>query len=280
MYCFNSVRRQKTFASERGGNFSSEEGPYGKPECSGTTVSAYGRAIDVEDKPVTEDEWLHSADFKAMMAFIRGRVSERKIRLLAAACGLCNEHRMKDRHYRSIVEVEERYAAGMTSIEAVVAAYDEICDDMGDALDAAYFDPYENAVMLADRAAECAHLFGSTWEQVRRTECDLLRDIMGNPFSPPEIRISSKRLPRRLLDVVGNFLSPSIARRPWTLHKDSELVAMAQDIYDQRSFDYLPALAEELEQAGCTCDAVLKHCRGLGPHVRGCWVVDLLLGRS
>lgn len=233
-----------------------------------------------EQTPMTEEEWLRSADFKAMLTFVRDKVSERKIRLFAAACGQRNLHRMKERHYRNIMEVEERYAAGMTPIEAVVLTYDEICDDMGDALDAAHFDPYENAVILADSAAECAHHFGSTAEEVRLTQCDLLRDVVGNPFRPPGIRVSSSRLPRRLLDLARVLLGPGTAHRPWTLRNDSDLVAMAQTIYNERSFEKLPALADELEKAGCTDDVVLKHCRHPGPHVRGCWVVDLLLGKN
>jgi hypothetical protein len=51
-------------------------------------------------------------------------------------------------------------------------------------------------------------------------------------------------------------------------------------IYTDRAFDRLPILADALEEAGCTDAAILEHCRGPGPHVRGCWVVDLLLDKS
>ena len=55
---------------------------------------------------------------------------------------------------------------------------------------------------------------------------------------------------------------------------------MAQLIYDDRAFDRLPLLADALEDAGCTDADILAHCRNGGEHVRGCWVVDLLLGKS
>ena len=45
-------------------------------------------------------------------------------------------------------------------------------------------------------------------------------------------------------------------------------------------FDRLPILADALEESGSTDQTILDHCRGPGPHVRGCWVVDLLLGKS
>jgi hypothetical protein len=55
---------------------------------------------------------------------------------------------------------------------------------------------------------------------------------------------------------------------------------IAGAIYEERAFDRLPILADALEEAGCTDAEVLEHCRGPGPHVRGCWVVDLLLGKE
>ena len=55
---------------------------------------------------------------------------------------------------------------------------------------------------------------------------------------------------------------------------------MAQSIYDARAFDRLPLLADALEDAGCADADILSHCRTPGEHVRGCWVVDLLLGKS
>jgi len=55
---------------------------------------------------------------------------------------------------------------------------------------------------------------------------------------------------------------------------------MAREIHDERRFGDLPILADALEDAGCSAEAVLRHCRGPGPHVRGCWVVDLALGKD
>ena len=51
-------------------------------------------------------------------------------------------------------------------------------------------------------------------------------------------------------------------------------------MHDDRAFDRLPILADALEDAGCDNADVLAHCRGEGPHVRGCWVVDLILGKQ
>jgi hypothetical protein len=84
----------------------------------------------------------------------------------------------------------------------------------------------------------------------------ILRDIVGNPFH--SIQIERKRL----------------AWNSGTLPK------LAQTIYTDRAFDRLPILADALLDAGCDNAAILDHCRSPGPHVRGCWVVDLLLGKE
>ena len=59
-----------------------------------------------------------------------------------------------------------------------------------------------------------------------------------------------------------------------------DVTGLAGGIYEDRAFDRLPLLADALMDAGCDADAVLAHCRSTGPHVRGCWVVDLVLGKA
>jgi hypothetical protein len=58
------------------------------------------------------------------------------------------------------------------------------------------------------------------------------------------------------------------------------VLKLSRAIYDDRAFDRLPVLADALEDAGCTDRTILAHCRSGGEHVRGCWVVDLLLGKQ
>jgi hypothetical protein len=83
--------------------------------------------------------------------------------------------------------------------------------------------------------------------------CNLLRDIFGNPHRP--------------VTADPAWLTPNV-------------VSLAQTLYDDRAFNRLPELADALEEAGCTNTDVLAHCRAPGPHVRGCWVVDLVLGKE
>jgi hypothetical protein len=78
-------------------------------------------------------------------------------------------------------------------------------------------------------------------------------------------------------DIVGNPFRPVAFDPHW---RSETAVALAAGIYAERAFDRLPILADALEEAGCDHPDVLAHCRGPGPHARGCWVVDLVLGKS
>jgi hypothetical protein len=80
-----------------------------------------------------------------------------------------------------------------------------------------------------------------------------VRDIFGNPFRP--------------VTADPQWLTPTV-------------VTLAQTIYADRAFDRLPILADALEDAGCDEADILTHCRADEPHVRGCWVVDLVLGKG
>ncbi len=78
-------------------------------------------------------------------------------------------------------------------------------------------------------------------------------------------------------DIFGNPFQLAFSDPTWLT---SVVVSIATSIYESRAFDRLPILADALEEAGCDNDAILSHCRIEGPHVRGCWVIDLLLGKK
>jgi hypothetical protein len=81
-------------------------------------------------------------------------------------------------------------------------------------------------------------------------------------------------------DLFGNIFGRRQIEDAWSAWNGGTVRQLAQVFYDERAFDRLPILADAQEDAGCTDAATLGHCRGLGPHVRGCWVIDLLLGKE
>jgi hypothetical protein len=78
-------------------------------------------------------------------------------------------------------------------------------------------------------------------------------------------------------DVFGNVFRPVTLNTAWPT---TPVTSLAQAMYDSRDFAAMPILADALEEAGCNNPDILVHCRGDGPHVRGCWVVDLILGKK
>jgi hypothetical protein len=83
-----------------------------------------------------------------------------------------------------------------------------------------------------------------------------------------------------LRDIVGNPFRPTAVEPAWLTWNGGMVTTLARTIYDEHAFDRLPILADALEDACCDDAAILAHCRGPGPHVRGCWVVDLLLRKE
>ena len=82
-------------------------------------------------------------------------------------------------------------------------------------------------------------------------------------------------LPAIMRDIFGNPFRPVVIfSREW---RTDTAVSLARQMYDSREFSAMPILADALQDAGCENDDVLNHCRSGGPHVRGCWVVDLVL---
>jgi hypothetical protein len=78
-------------------------------------------------------------------------------------------------------------------------------------------------------------------------------------------------------DIFGNPLRPFPFNHSW---RTSTVLALVQQMYDSRDFSTMPILADALQDAGCDNADILNHCRGPGSHVRGCFVVDKLLGKE
>lgn len=197
---------------------------------------------------MTEAEWLTCTNPQPMLDFLGGRASDRKLRLFACAC---TRRASSPRLDWTFIEVAERLAEGVALPEEIERATSltmstNIPGYRRDAVEIAI------AMLLSESASASARAWclARYW---RDEHAGLVRDIFGSPFRPVTI-------------------DPHWHTGPVT--------ALAKAIYNERAFDRLPILADALEDAGCHDADILAHCRGPGPHVRGCWVVDLLLGKS
>ena len=90
----------------------------------------------------------------------------------------------------------------------------------------------------------------------------------------------SLQLPDFLREIFGNPFRWTLIDPGWLAWNDGTVPKLAHAIYDERAFDRMPILADALEDAGCNDADILRHCREPGEHVRGCWVIDLLLGKE
>lgn len=203
---------------------------------------------------MTDTEWERCTDPVAMLEFLRGRgpVDGRKLRLFAVAC-LRRVWDWIDERGRAAITTAERYADGLAGPGELRAAR-LACRAAGSQASwyAAASDPFI-AARNAALSAQSGYAPGPAREAERATQAALLRDILGNPLRA----------------------APTIARACLT----ADAIALAAIIAAESAFERLPLLASLLVEAGCPNQDVQDHCRVPRPHVRGCWVLDLVLGR-
>jgi hypothetical protein len=236
---------------------------------------------------MTEEEWNGCNDPEQMLEFLRGKASDRKLRLFAVACCRRIWNLLPDEACRQAVEVAERFADGMCGEQELQAA-----------TDAAYHSAEENenaiagqsfaaqaGIYFARRAAAYAAIPSAHEAGVcaaRRLHTAAV-GAAGDPNTHRTARqAASADVCQYRITLLRDIFGPPCFR---PVDSDSswrtEIVTnLAQAIYSDKAFDRLPILADALEEAGCTNAELLSHCRGRGPHVRGCWALDLVLGKE
>jgi hypothetical protein len=247
---------------------------------------------------MTEAEWLTGADPGPMLGFLRGRASDRKLRLFACAClwrvlPLLDDERQN----RKSIEFAERYADGLASRNQL---HGQAWGKPAGAFSVVLWNAQEAAESASQMAAgEVAHAAAiaadaetySTWEaafkaaleqELRGLSESLTRADAAVPAEWVAVREAARYREREqqalvARDIFGNPLRRMTANYRWST---SDVTGLARAIYEGRAFDRLPLLADALMDAGCDNADILAHCRSDGPHVRGCWVVDLALGKE
>jgi hypothetical protein len=219
-----------------------------------------------------------------LLTRLRPRLNERKLRLLPCSAARKAWHLLKDPRSRRAVEVAERFADGQATIHELGAASRAAARvPQGDAVSSARY----AALALTKRAER----FPDWWWGL----CYGLRSAAGGlaavaaravPDGGPWVAVrdsvwDAARAAQRalILDLVGP--DPPVPLDPsWLAWKGGTVRKLAEAIYQGRRFADLPILADALEEAGCMEAEILGHCRSRGEHGRGCWVIDLLLGKS
>ncbi|AMV29601.1 hypothetical protein VT84_34725 [Gemmata sp. SH-PL17] len=247
---------------------------------------------------MTEQDWLNGTDPTPMLEFLKGNASERKLRLFAVACCRSIWHLLTDERSRIAVDVFERLVDGLATTEEVQEADKLACAvetahveaaKLGDDADEQAWDIVLDGCAAANavqtwRASEYLTgfytVYGFAQTAVAHAACPLRYETSRREHTPERtkaIAVEANAQSRLIRDIVGNPFRPVTVDASWLT---STVVAPAEGIYQDRAFDRLPILADALQDAGCDNPDVLNHCRGDGPHCRGCWVIDLLTGRK
>lgn len=224
------------------------------------------------DFNLTEEQWTAwDGPPDRLIDFVNNKVSQRKIRLFYCACVRRILPLLKDNRSRTAVEASELFADGCIDSSHLLEArkkgysawYDIATQSPESAEDhaaaAAFMTANDDLVYASGVPSRvAATTLDERAEYKAQVAC--LRDIVGNPFRPPSVNLA--------------ILTPTI-------------VSLAQAAYEKRSIPegtlskaQLAVLADALEEAGYTDNYILSHCRGEGMHMRGCWVVDLILGKN
>ena len=217
---------------------------------------------------MTEAEWLAATDPSPMTVALLDwqKASGRKFRLFACACCWRISRQFLLDYHGDALQAAEMFARGFIDVEELRLRRVE------------YHAQRHPAQPTRQPVAAATHP-----RRVDAAAAACAADAVANPEPDPArravVRTAEQKVQAELLrEIFGNPFRPVTADPSW---RTSTAVALAQGIYDERAFDRMPILADALQDAGCEDEAVLSHCRDpKGTHVRGCWVVDLVLGKT
>jgi hypothetical protein len=209
---------------------------------------------------MTEQEWLECQDPQPMLHFVRHRASPRQLRLFACACLRLIWDALPGDWARNAVELGERYADELLDDEEREVRHLELHrtlrQESGSRARLGQMAAHLLSPRLFPSDVAARAVTGPASHLIPRQQTTLLRDIVGNPFHRVKYEFS------------------------WSIRSGNLASRLAEGIYQEKAFDRLPILADALEDAGCDNTEILSHCRVAGPHVLGCWVVDLISNKQ
>lgn len=221
----------------------------------------------------TEEEWMAGRDGYWMLRPCRKiiRYQPRKGRLFAVACCRRIWQLLEDQRSRDAVVVAEHFAEGLVGASEL-----QLAEENARIAHAEAFRRKGKVGACGEWAAQYAAT-PDAWKAAENAS-NFAYVAAGDPVSDPGPEKAVQA------DLARCIFGP-LAFRPitidpaWLSWNDNTVRRIAQRIYDERKFEDMPVLADALEESGCSNQEVLEHCRGPGPHVRGCWVLDSILGK-
>ena len=240
---------------------------------------------------MTRKQWLKRHDPVAMYQF--AQLSPRKDRLFLVGCCQRIRHLLTDPETLRAVEAAQQFADDKLDEATLAIAHAEVVRLLT-AIDRAQRYPRapsrsDGTRMWAAGAALAAAELPTTVDELTESSSftDAAKaasyDTQEAPDQPSVGRWEREKHERRqqaalLRCIAGNPFRPAAFNPAW---RTSDVMLLAQGIYDDRAFDRMPILADALQDAGCDNDDILAHSRDANtPHARGCWVVDLVLGKA
>jgi hypothetical protein len=247
---------------------------------------------------MTEADWWAAPDPRALIdwLFFDAHASDRKLRLFSVACCRRVEHLAGGAPFPFLLRMLEAFADGQEDEDRVRRAFESVTAwhrerEQTIASTQHGSPPFDEVEVVAQRAITFAgqidlpHRKDTARDRERYNSlnevpypCEVGSAIYYtyNHLGPAEL--ADLIMVRLLHDIFGPLPFRDVPVAPAWL--TSDVTALARGVYVEKAFDRMPILADALQDAGCDNDEVLNHCRAAGwEHVRGCWVVDLLLGK-
>jgi hypothetical protein len=222
---------------------------------------------------MTENEWLECEDpYELLRSLSRDSTltisalpSHRQLRLFAVSCAKLLAAEFVDGRTRIAIEYAEQ-SVDRNQMEAarLLREIRSMCST-----ETYGSDSIEGFLALVMGDIDALH---AASEAARIADRWMTRDYANHS------RTQKTQLRHQFHDIFGNPFRRVAFDPNW---RTATAVGLAQTMYDARDFNAMPILADALQDAGCEDAAILGHCRDAnGVHVRGCWVVDLVLGKS
>lgn len=223
---------------------------------------------------MTEAEWLSGIDAYALSAHIE-KGSARKLRLFSAACARHVPAELIDDDCRRLIDASVASAEDLIAPAArrkIEKAVWNLAKQHEDAWRAAlHAEDWTNVAYRRYKANSACGMTSQANRGMMRFAANEAVDAAADPEAEKWYQCQLLR------DIYGNPFQPIVFESSWG---SAEAVELATDIFATWDPANFPRLAKALQHAGCDQAEILKHCRGKGPHVHGCWVIDLILEKK